>query len=822
MAYRRPAVTVIQEFVGLVPALATFSLPSVAVGPAFQLVTDDLLGTYSNTQQAYAYASLLGGALVDLEPAGGDYPASKLPVSVHLRNAIVEVVSEKTNGSGSGQAFSDPTPAVFARAQAGDLVVIKEALNVAILALQNDGVSSDSAGQRDRLTAGTAGQFENVKAGDTVEVTGGTNTNTGTFTVLVKVSNSVLKLDADVNDGVGPASDVTYSISGDRGTLNQGQYRIRSKSDDNNLVLESPLAEDEAPITYEVHREVSEIELARVASLPANGFLPTASNITLPAGLIYTDEELENYDILSGSVRANYRALRTDMAADVREFGRLSDVEAFFGVDQITPANPLAFGLSIMLQNTVTPVSGLGLNANGLSSETLAYTAALDVLSLTNMYALVPLTQNPVIHQLFKTHVEQMSQAERRAERVAIVNRTLKTVETVQEESTTSSAEANSRIIVNTQVDGAHDGSDLNRLNDATPDQFMNVQAGDTVVIQSGTGVIPGSYPVQAVVSSNALDLDGDFVTAGPPASNVQYYIIRKDGVGADGQTFYDRNAQFISDGVAPGYYLLVSGPGGVAGRHRIASVDSERQLTLDQIPGVASLVTGITYEVERDMSRTEQADFVKGYSSGLGSRRVVNLWPDTLKIPVGQVVEDLPGFYAACAVGAITTGLPTQQGFTNLTISGFLGLLHSSKYFTEDQLDAIADGGTMILGQDGPEQPLFIRHQLTTDRSAIKFQEFSVTKNVDFIAKFVRNAYKGFPGVYNIVDTTLDELRGTAKAVLTFLKDDTRLPRIGGVIRSGTLALIEEHPDQIDTVRMRFKVNIPIPLNNLDITIEV
>lgn len=824
MAYRRPAVTVIQEFVGRVPALATFSLPSVAVGPAFQLVFDDALGTYGNLQQVYAYASLLGGAIVDLEELAEDEPyvAAKLPISVALKDAIVQVVSEQTSGTGSGQAFSDLTALIFERTQAGDLVVVKEALNVSILPLQNDGETVDTAGLRDRLTAGTAGQFANVKAGDTVAVSAGTNTNIGSYTVLVKISDDVIKLNADVNDGVGPSSDVAYTITGNRGTLNQGQYRIKEKTDDNNLVLESPLAEAEAPITYEIHREVAEIDLSRVSALPGNGFLASASGITLPAGLTYTDDVPETYDILSGDVVASYRALRTDMAADVREFGRLSDVEAFFGVDQITPANPLAFALSIMLQNTVTPVNGLGLNSNGLADESLAYTSALDVLALTNMYALVPLTQNPVVHQLFKTHVEQMSQPEKRAERVAIVNRTLKTVETVKEEATTSTAEAGARIIVNTQVDGAHDGSDLDRLTDATPDQFLNVQAGDTVVIQSGTGVTPGSYPVQTVVSANALDLGTAFAAAGPAASDIQYYIIRRDGVGANGQTFYDRNAQFITDGVAPGYYVKVSTPSGVVGRHRIASVDSEKQLTLDQIPGVATLTVGITYEVERDMSRTEQADFVKGYSSSLGSRRVVNLWPDTLEVPVGQVVEDLPGFYGCCAIGAITTGLPTQQGFTNLTISGFLGLEHSTKYFTEEQLDIIADGGTLILGQEGPEQPLFIRHQLTTDRSAIKFQEYSVTKNVDFIAKSIRDAYKGFPGVYNIVDTTLDELRGTAKAVITFLKDDTRLPRIGGVIRSGTLTQIEESATQIDTVKMRFKFNIPIPLNDLDITIEV
>jgi hypothetical protein len=225
---------------------------------------------------------------------------------------------------------------------------------------------------------------------------------------------------------------------------------------------------------------------------------------------------------------------------------------------------------------------------------------------------------------------------------------------------------------------------------------------------------------------------------------------------------------------------------------------------------------------VYRNLTKTEQAQVMSDYSHALGSRRLYNVWPDVVKAPVGQTIQDLPGYFAACAIGAMTTGLPTHQGFTNLTISGFLGLNHSSKYFTEAQLDLIADGGTGILAQEGADQPLYVRHQLTTDRSSIKFQEFSVTKNVDFIAKFIRRTYAPYIGIYNIVASTLDELRTTAKSIITFLKDDTRLPRIGGVIKSGQLTLLQEHETQIDTVVMRFKLDIPIPLNNLDITIVV
>jgi hypothetical protein len=313
--------------------------------------------------------------------------------------------------------------------------------------------------------------------------------------------------------------------------------------------------------------------------------------------------------------------------------------------------------------------------------------------------------------------------------------------------------------------------------------------------------------------------LDGSVVTAN--TTDLQYYIVRQDGLYADGSTFYDRNGLFIADGMSAGYYVRFLA-GSVSGYARIAQVLSDKKMILDPIPGITSLQTGLTYEIYRNLNKTEQATVMGNYSKALIARRIFNCWPDIVEAPVGQSIEDLPGFYAACAPAAMVTGLPTQQGFTNFTISGFLGLKHSTGYFTDEQLNIIADGGTFIFAQEGDSQPLYIRHQLSTDRSAIKFQELSVCKNVDYIAKFIRRTYAPFIGVYNIVSTTLDELRTTSKAVLTFLTETTRLPRIGGVIRSGQLISIEEDATQIDTVKMRFKMDVPIPLNNLEITIEV
>lgn len=806
--YRRPAITVIQEFLGLVPALAAFNLPTVCVGPAYQLINDVQFGTYNGLQRTYAYASLMGGAQVDLEEIaeGEIFPATKKPIAMKLINADVEVMAESAVGSGVGDLFSDLTPDRFATVSVGNQVVIGVVEGIVIVAPQINGVSVSTPGQANRLSSGSPDQFADVKAGDLVVITDGDNTITGSFAVTIKINNSSLILDADINDGGGSADNIEYSIEGDRGQLNQGVYRIKSKTDANNVVLESPLVENESPITYFVKKAVASIDIDR------SDITATLDDLTLPAGLKYN-----GLNIVSGTLRGSYRALRNDLASNIKEFVKTADLEVTFGSDQITPQNPLAFGLSIMLRNTATPVYGLGLNGNAIDDEQLAFQAAFDVLSLTEMYAIICLTQNPAIHQIIRSHVSAYSEPDMAKERIGVVNRKLISIQIEQEESTLTESLVNASIIVNTQIAGSGLLASPTKLTDADPDKFMNVGNGDSVVIVGGTNAILGTYTVSAKIDSNNLTLSGSIVSAN--STDIQYYIVRKDGLAANGVTFYDRNANFISDGIAAGHSVRFLS--GLTGSYRVTNVLSNKKLQIEQVPGILSLQSGMSYEIFRDLSKSEQASALAGYSSSLALRRIVNLWPDVLKTPVGQTTQDLPGFYGACAIGAMISGLPTQQGFTHLSISGFLGFEHSTGYFSDLQLDTIAEGGTMILSQDGEDQPLYIRHQLTTDRSSIKFQELSITKNVDFTAKFIRRTYAPFVGQYNIVTTTMDELRTTAKAILSFLKEDTKLPRIGGVIKSGTLASLMEHPTQIDSVVSRFAFDFPIPLNNMYITIE-
>lgn len=286
--------------------------------------------------------------------------------------------------------------------------------------------------------------------------------------------------------------------------------------------------------------------------------------------------------------------------------------------------------------------------------------------------------------------------------------------------------------------------------------------------------------------------------------------------------TLLSSASYFLTDGVVPGMFVNISAPSGVTGRYLIASVNSQTNITLAS-PGPSTSATGVTFLIDKNLTKDDQATFMAAYASSIGSRRLVVTWPDIVKIPVGSNIRPLPGYFLGCSVGALTTALPTQQGFTNTSVAIYTGVVNSSKYFSNTQLNVIAGGGVMIFVQDVLDvSALYIRHQLTTDMSAIKFQEYSITKNVDFIAKFIRTNHTQFPGKYNVVDAAFDDLKTSATGIIKFLRDDTKQPKIGGVIKSGQLISAEQDPSNIDAIIENWSLDIPIPLNNLDITIFV
>lgn len=257
--------------------------------------------------------------------------------------------------------------------------------------------------------------------------------------------------------------------------------------------------------------------------------------------------------------------------------------------------------------------------------------------------------------------------------------------------------------------------------------------------------------------------------------------------------------------------------------RHEIASISSESSLVLaaDATAGFGGTLTDVVYRITRDLSLNEQAELLAGYATSLGSRRLVSTWPDVLAVSVNSVATKVPGYFAGAVAAGMTAGLPSQAGFTNLSLTGFVGRENSDDLFSDAQLDIIAGGGNMVLTQPVAGAALGVRHQLTTDLSTIYFQEYSVTKNVDLVARFFRTVYRPFLGIYNITDGLMDLLKTKGESGLSFLKSQ-RVQRLGPPIRTGELTRIEESLTQPDSVEIDIDISVPLPLNNIKITLLV
>lgn len=257
--------------------------------------------------------------------------------------------------------------------------------------------------------------------------------------------------------------------------------------------------------------------------------------------------------------------------------------------------------------------------------------------------------------------------------------------------------------------------------------------------------------------------------------------------------------------------------------RHEISVVVSEGQLTLasDPTAGFGGTLEDVEYRISRDLTKNEQAEFLAGYATSFASRRLVSIIPDILAVSVNGVAKKVPGYFAGGPLAGMTAGLPSQAGFTNLTLVGFVGRENSDDRFSDTQLDTIAGGGNLVLVQAVADAPLAVRHQLTTDVSTIFFQEFSVTKNVDLIARFFRGLYKPFIGIYNITDGLFDLLKTRGDGGISFLMAQ-RAPRVGAPLRGGQLTRIEESADQPDSVEIDIDISVPLPLNNIKLTLLV
>ena len=465
-----------------------------------------------------------------------------------------------------------------------------------------------------------------------------------------------------------------------------------------------------------------------------------------------------------GSLIIAYNALRLDVspAAANPALLNLDDVDDL--EDALAPINtdnPLALMLYFMLINAPgVVVTGIGVDGTSSANPTgtsVAYSKALSFLESEEVYALAPASQDPVIHQLCMTHVDSASDPDAKGERIVFIN-----------------PEMPGEGLPELAVSGT-DGDSTAVTNEF--DTKIASLAADVLA----AGVDPvGTIPVE---DGLYLDIASDDVRYNISAISGTKVTIRVAFAPGENDDAFYSTSNLSGSLISETFSINVRG---------VDLVDSNG-----------------------DPDYTAIAEAYQGLGATYLNRRVVMVAPEMVGATIDSVEQRIPGFYLCAAIAGMVGQQPPQQGFTNYPISGFTRPFGSNDVFKEGNMNVGAAGGTYWVIQEVAGGPLTCRHQLTTDLTSIETRELSITKVVDFTAKFMRAGLRNFIGKFNITQPFLDTLSTVVQGQLSFLGES-------GVVIGGDLNNIIQDALAPDTVLIDVTLDVPYPCNYIRLTLVI
>jgi len=475
------------------------------------------------------------------------------------------------------------------------------------------------------------------------------------------------------------------------------------------------------------------------------------------------------FDPGTSDIYLQYRGLRKDVSPLATRPGllRISNVTDLQAVlSPIRSDNPLALGMFFQIINA-PGIESTGLGVDEISAAEpygtpLAFTRVSSFLEAEEVYAISLLTHSETVASIFKTHIELMSGPEQKGERILFFN----------------------PLVPDRAVNDVV-ASGLSGNTTATDNQFL------MDVNPTGELVSRGLDP--------ALLTYEDMVTLELTVTVSGVSEVRRYSVSSVSATLATLNTTFASDENTDDFHTVTP--------LTETLVNADWSL---YVRGEALLISGSTLPDKNKIAET-----VAAKAAAYKQRRMYYVFPDKAKATLGGTEELIEGFYVCPAIGGMIAHFPPQQGFTNLPVTGFTGISGSNDTFSAKQLNVMAAGGTYIMVQDAQGAPIISRHQLSTNLTSIETRELSITKVVDFVAKFLRTGLRNFIGTFNITQPFLDTLSTVIQGMLGFLVES-------GVILGGDLNNLIQSKDAPDTVLVDVTLDVPYPCNYIRLTLVI
>jgi hypothetical protein len=465
-----------------------------------------------------------------------------------------------------------------------------------------------------------------------------------------------------------------------------------------------------------------------------------------------------------GQLVIAYSALRLDVTPKAANPALLNFEDTITLGDTLDPINldnPLGLMMFFMLINAPGVLcSAIGVDATNSSNPDgtpEGFSRSLVFLESEEVYALAPSSQDPTVHQIFVTHVNSMSDPDAKGERIVFINPEMP-------------GEA-LPVLVTSGTDG---------------DSLVAANEFDTKLASLSADVLAaGVNPVGTIPVSAGLYLD---ITADAKRYNI---------ASISGTEITIRVA-FSPGENDDGFYSSTNLPSTLISETFSVNVRG------------AALV-----DPNGDPDYNAIAETYQGLGQAYGNRRVCMVAPEEVGANIDGLEQKIKGYYLCAALAGMVGQLPPQQGFTNFPITGFTQVFGSNDVFNQRQMNVGAAGGTYWVVQEVAGGPLSTRHQLTTDLTSIETRELSITKVVDFTAKFMRAGLRNFIGKFNITQPFLDTLSTVVQGQLSFLTES-------GVLVGGDLNNIVQDESAPDTVLIDVTLDVPFPANYIRLTLVI
>lgn len=296
--------------------------------------------------------------------------------------------------------------------------------------------------------------------------------------------------------------------------------------------------------------------------------LNVVSDTELEVDPVLVDEAKIEYNIdrkgtSTGDVLISYTAQRTDGVGILFEHQTTTQIENDLGA--IVPENPLAYAVFLAGLHTDGVVASTMVAADSVTE----HAKASEFLESKEVYGIVPLTQNPAIHQIWQQHVDQQSRPEGKKERIVLINNEIKDKEIYQTQSTTGETTAtsdlfddpNAKFLTNAVPVGA-------RLKFAVAQTF-----GGTPVTEIAIKSVISETQVEVIATADATVAAIDYTVESPDFTKLQK-AVNLQGIG---KGFQNRRVVMVVPDIAEvsvdsteqdvaGYFLAAAVAGLISG----------------------------------------------------------------------------------------------------------------------------------------------------------------------------------------------------------------------------------------------------------------